>query len=95
MMTCVLCRTNWAADKFFLGSYSTITASYNTKHIDWMMTPVSNSQKPKLLFAGEAYHREFMSSLHGAYETGRQQAMKIVQYEESVQEKQVNRTTAI
>lgn len=46
-----------------------------------MMTPLCNSSSaPSLLFAGEAYHTSLMSSMPGAYQTGKQQAQVIIDH---------------
>ena len=45
-----------------------------------MLEPIFYNDSPAILFAGEAYHHKWMSTLHGAYDTGRQQANVIAQY---------------
>jgi len=50
-----------------------------------LLDPVStlndgNHQKPGLLFAGEAFHPIHYSTTHGAFESGRDQAGKVIQW---------------
>jgi len=45
---------------------------------------------PSLLFAGEAYHMTHYSSAHGAFESGRDQASKIVDWKKQQLNKQNN-----
>jgi Flavin containing amine oxidoreductase len=35
---------------------------------------------PLLLFAGEAFHIKYYSTAHGAFESGDEQALKIIQW---------------
>ncbi|XP_067949636.1 uncharacterized protein [Watersipora subatra] len=75
-------RSNWGEDKYFLGSYSSeLYKHYSPQQSVIMLEPIYNREsKPILLFAGEAFHRKWMSTLHGAYDTGLQQANAILGY---------------
>ncbi len=42
-----------------------------------------NLQHPLLLFAGEAFHKDFQSTVHGAMVSGQQQAEKLIQFHRS------------
>ena len=75
------CRSSWAEDKHFLGSYSSnMTPDYSPKLSDIMLQPIYCNDSPVILFAGEAYHKKWMSTLQGAYDTGVQQANQILKH---------------
>ena len=74
-------RTRWGADPLFRGSYSYCPASAHAAAMDELAAPVvpqpypdgpnpgeSGVQPlPRVLFAGEATHRQFFGTVHGAY----------------------------
>lgn len=45
-----------------------------------MLEPLYHKDKPVMLFAGEAYHPSFMTTMHAAYVTGVKQAKIIADY---------------
>ena len=75
-------RTCWTKDEFTLGGYSYPKLNANSKDIENLGAPLiaKNSQKPAVLFAGEATCPKFWSFLHGAHETGKAQAENVIQY---------------
>ena len=77
----IFCRTSWGADKYFCGSFSSeLSEHFSPEQSKIMLEPIFYNDSPAILFAGEAYHHKWMSTLHGAYDTGRQQANVISQY---------------
>lgn len=57
-----------------------MTVNHDPKHTVSMLKPLYYGGKPVVLFAGEAYNSPLMSTLAGAYNSGQEQASKIVQY---------------
>ena len=64
--------TRWGRDPFALGSYSHIPPFASGEDYDALAKPVGT-----LFFAGEATHREFPSTVHGAYLSGIRAAEEI------------------
>ena len=64
--------TRWGRDPFAFGSYSHIPPFASGEDYDALAKPVDN-----LFFAGEATHREFPSTVHGAYLSGVRAAEEI------------------
>lgn len=58
--------TSWRLDPFSQGAYSYLPYKVEDDCFDLLAEPVNN----RLFFAGEATHREFYATVHGAYETG-------------------------
>lgn len=77
-------RSSWGTNEHFKGSYSCrslTTEQMNTGARD-LAAPVENSRgEPVLLFAGEATHTSFYSTVHGAVETGWREADRILNNE--------------
>jgi len=75
-------RSRWLEDKYTLGSYTSTGTGYDPKYGVEMLQPLcSRDGVPRLLFAGEAYHPTYMSTMHGAYSTGVKQAKCIISYD--------------
>ncbi|XP_017785342.1 PREDICTED: spermine oxidase-like [Nicrophorus vespilloides] len=78
-------RTNWYANQNFRGTYSfQTTASRRMKDPssnEILAEPLKNVQGvPTVLFAGEATHSHYYSTVHGAIETGRREANRILHF---------------
>ena len=79
-------RTQWSANPFSRGSYSYVARETRASDIDVLASPlpckeavVDNGLPPlQVLFAGEATHRHFYSTVHGAYISGIREAHRIV-----------------
>jgi monoamine oxidase len=66
-------RSRWATDPFTLGAYSFTAITTEMDHFDQIATPAG-----RVHFAGEHTHREYFSTVHGAYLSGRRAASEII-----------------
>lgn len=66
--------TRWAKDPFALGSYSYNAVGSTPTMRKTLSAPLEN----KLLFAGEATHKEYYGTTHGAYLSGLRAAKEIL-----------------
>ncbi|KAG8320386.1 hypothetical protein J6590_070153 [Homalodisca vitripennis] len=76
-------RTDWASDPNTLGafSYRTVASdSQNLSNSDLALPVRDENDKPVILFAGEATHNHYYSTVHGALETGRREALRLIDY---------------
>lgn len=65
--------TRWGQDPFSLGSYSYAPPGATGEDHDLLAAPVGE----RLFFAGEATHRRFPSTVHGAYLSGVREANRL------------------
>lgn len=75
--------TSWHSNPFFRGSYShrsMETEKLRTGATDLAQPILTKEGKPVLLFAGEATHEHYYSTVHGAVETGWREADRLYQY---------------
>ncbi|XP_020205209.1 probable polyamine oxidase 5 isoform X1 [Cajanus cajan] len=82
-------KSQWGTDPLFLGSYSHVTVGSSGDDFDTMAEPLPKSGRrshscasPQLqiLFAGEATHRTYYSTTHGAYFSGLREANRLLQH---------------
>jgi len=73
-------RSSWHKDKYACGSYSYIRAGSTASLCDCLATPLTVNEVPRVLFAGEATHREYFSTSHGALLSGQREADRIINY---------------
>lgn len=74
-----LIRTNWYSNEYVLGSYSYIGVDGNANQdITSLAEPVYINNQPKILFAGEATHERFYTTVHGAYLSGQREAARLL-----------------
>ncbi|CAG2170027.1 unnamed protein product [Oppiella nova] len=69
--------TRWGSDPFTLGSYSYIPSNSSVRDIELLSQPIYADpahDKPVMVFAGEATHPSFYSTVHGAFLSGRKAA---------------------
>ncbi|XP_054165495.1 peroxisomal N(1)-acetyl-spermine/spermidine oxidase-like isoform X2 [Oppia nitens] len=69
--------TRWGSDPFSCGSYSYIPTNSSNRDIELLSQPIyadPANDKPIMLFAGEATHPSFYSTVHGAFLSGRKAA---------------------
>ncbi len=65
--------TRWSQDPYSLGSYSYLPVGATGEDRDLLAAPESN----RLFFSGEATHRHFPATTHGAYLSGLREAKRI------------------
>lgn len=76
-------RSSWYTDEYFRGSYtfkSITTEKLNVKTKDLAEPIILADGKPIILFAGEATHEHYYSTVHGAVETGFREADRIIDF---------------
>ncbi|XP_071629018.1 peroxisomal N(1)-acetyl-spermine/spermidine oxidase-like isoform X2 [Temnothorax longispinosus] len=76
-------RSKWYTDEHFQGSYSfqsMVSEQMDVKPRD-LAEPVMSGNKPIILFAGEATHDYYYSTVHGAVETGFHEADRLINFE--------------
>ncbi|XP_067671269.1 spermine oxidase-like [Haliotis asinina] len=74
-----VCRSEWSDNPYICGSYSYPTTSSPQSLVPHLMEPVcSSDQVPRILFAGEATHPTFFSTMHGARSSGMREANRII-----------------
>ncbi|XP_029465460.1 peroxisomal N(1)-acetyl-spermine/spermidine oxidase [Rhinatrema bivittatum] len=75
-------RTNWHTSAYTKGSYSYVAVGCSGQDIDTIAQPLPEGQtasKPlQVLFAGEAMHRNFYSTTHGALLSGWREADRLI-----------------
>lgn len=76
-----LFKTSWNSNPFILGSYSYIDVNCSAnKHINNLAEPIYIDKTPRILFAGEATHLRYYSTVHGAYLSGQREAKRIFDF---------------
>lgn len=76
-------RSSWYTNKHFRGSYSfrsVTTDALRTSARDLSLPLYDILGKPALLFAGEATHDHYFSTVHGAIETGYREADRLAAF---------------
>lgn len=76
-------RSSWYTDEYFRGSYtfkSITTEKLNVETKDLIDPIITANGKPIILFAGEATHEHYYSTVHGAVETGFREADRIIDF---------------
>mgnify|MGYP000364283309 CR=1 FL=1 len=66
-------RSSWAADEHTLGSYSFTATTTDMQQFDDLAAPAG-----RVHFAGEHTHRDYFSTVHGAYLSGQRVAKEIL-----------------
>lgn len=80
-------RTQWGLNPWTRGSYSFLSKASSGSDFDILALPlpcesVGSKEVPalQLLFAGEATHRQFYGTVHGAYMTGVREAARLLKH---------------
>jgi monoamine oxidase len=68
-------RTKWQSNENAFGAYSYTAIGTEMQHFDDLAAEVNN----RLFFAGEHTEKDYFSTAHGAYLSGRREADKIIQ----------------
>ncbi|XP_076240610.1 uncharacterized protein LOC143183085 [Calliopsis andreniformis] len=77
-------RSSWYTDEYFRGCYSfrsKTTEKMNVESKDLADPITATDGKPIILFAGEATHDHYFSTVHGAIETGFREADRIIHFQ--------------
>ncbi|XP_059177299.1 spermine oxidase-like [Physella acuta] len=74
-----MCRTKWISNPYIQGTYSYISSRIRREDLKHLGQPLPSPENPRLLFAGEGYAHEFISTFHGAILSGQGQANLILQ----------------
>lgn len=67
-------QTHWRSDPYSYGSYSFVSLGATTEYYDVLARPIEN----RVFFAGEATHRRYPGTVHGAYLSGIREANRVV-----------------
>jgi monoamine oxidase len=67
-------QTHWRSDPYSYGSYSFVSLGAKTEYYDTLARPIDN----RVFFAGEATHRRYPGTVHGAYLSGIREANRVV-----------------
>jgi monoamine oxidase len=67
-------QTRWGSDPYSYGSYSYISVGAKTEYYDTLARPIDN----RVFFAGEATHRTYPGTVHGAHLSGIREANRVV-----------------
>lgn len=78
----IICRTNWLSNKLIRGAYShaTIECDASGSSPSIFCEPILVNGEPRLYLAGEAAHSNHFSTTHGAFESGQNQARKLLEF---------------
>jgi hypothetical protein len=72
-------RSRWISDPLFRGSYSYLSNSSCPNDMADLAAPLPTQGPPRLMFAGEATHPDYFSTIHGAYLTGVRESQRLAQ----------------
>jgi spermine oxidase len=72
-------RSTWALDLAFRGSYSFIAVGSSIKDLEVLAEPLTSHGSPMVFFAGEATHRKYYGTVHGAFLSGEREARRLIQ----------------
>ncbi|XP_048361084.1 peroxisomal N(1)-acetyl-spermine/spermidine oxidase [Sphaerodactylus townsendi] len=85
-------RSRWHSEPLTRGSYSYVAVGSSGDDIDVLARPLpeeaSDPTPPQVLFAGEATHRTFYSTTHGALLSGWREADRLIRLYESSESQQ-------
>ncbi|CAF0878004.1 unnamed protein product [Brachionus calyciflorus] len=74
-------KTQWKMNPYVLGSYSYVDVNGQAnKHINDLAEPLYINNVPRVLFAGEATHLRYYSTVHGAYLSGQREATRLFEF---------------
>ncbi|CAL1528200.1 unnamed protein product [Lymnaea stagnalis] len=71
-------RTMWVSNPYTQGTYSFLSSRIKKDDLNNLGKPLPSSNNPRVLFAGEGYANEFISTVHGAMLSGQKQANVIL-----------------
>ncbi|XP_064599632.1 peroxisomal N(1)-acetyl-spermine/spermidine oxidase-like isoform X2 [Liolophura sinensis] len=72
-------RTTWGSNQYTRGAYSYVAVGGTAQEMETLGEPlIADNGKAQVLFAGEATHKSFYSTTHGALLTGQREAQRII-----------------
>lgn len=77
-------RSSWGSNPYFLGSYSYIQVDSSGADVEKLAMPLPYTESSKMapmqvMFAGEATHRQYYSTTHGALLSGQREASHLTE----------------
>lgn len=72
-------RSKWNSDPLYRGAYSYLSTKNRENDILDLAAPLPGSHRPMLLFAGEATHPCYYSTVHGAYLSGMRESQRLTE----------------
>ncbi|XP_043917940.1 spermine oxidase [Protopterus annectens] len=77
-------RSSWGSNPYFLGSYSYIQVGSSGADVEKLAMPLPYTESSKMvpmqvMFAGEATHRQYYSTTHGALLSGQREASHLIE----------------
>ncbi|KAL8569528.1 hypothetical protein ACOMHN_002075 [Nucella lapillus] len=73
-------RSAWNSDPLFRGGYSYASNDSREDDVRHLAGPLPCQGRPRLLFAGEATHPDYFSTVHGAFLTGVRESQRLADY---------------
>ncbi|KAK7011631.1 spermine oxidase [Biomphalaria glabrata] len=77
-------RTTWISNPYIRGTYSFLSTQIKKEDLKHLQMHLPPNEEPRVLFAGEGFAREFISTFHGAHLSGLEQADTILTREKKV-----------
>lgn len=72
-------RSKWNSDPLYRGSYTYLSTKNRENDILDLAAPLPDNRRPTLLFAGEATHPCYYSTVHGAYLSGLRESQRLAE----------------
>jgi monoamine oxidase len=69
----IVMQTRWSSDPNSFGAYSFMSVGAKAEYYDTMAQPIDS----RVFFAGEATHRTYPGTVHGAYLSGIREANRV------------------
>ncbi|XP_076458069.1 spermine oxidase-like [Babylonia areolata] len=73
-------RSDWNSSPLYKGGYSYASNESQVDDVQHLAAPVPNRDQPRILFAGEATHPDYYSTVHGAYLSGVRECQRLMEY---------------
>ncbi|KAK7111138.1 peroxisomal N(1)-acetyl-spermine/spermidine oxidase-like isoform X2 [Littorina saxatilis] len=74
-----LLRSNWISNPLFRGGYTYLSTENRSDDMQHLAAPLPDQRRPKVLFAGEATHPDYYSTVHGAYLSGARESQRLIE----------------
>ncbi|XP_076458889.1 spermine oxidase-like isoform X2 [Babylonia areolata] len=73
-------RSDWNSSPLYKGGYSYPSNESQVDDVQHLAAPVPNRDQPRILFAGEATHPDYYSTVHGAYLSGVRESKRLTEH---------------